>query len=205
MVGRRLLTPPLARTSGEHWRLLTPRDRGLGDDVGCWWARPARSRGQESRPDRGLRVIALFKFTKVALLIAVGLGAVQLLDPETTIRVQRWTAAVATSSDRRFVQHILADVLGLSPGRLEVLALGAFLYSALFATEGVGLWLGLRWAEYLTVVATASFVPIELFEVLQRVSLLRTGSLVLNVAAVAYLVYRLRHPHVGTQRHPSPR
>jgi uncharacterized membrane protein (DUF2068 family) len=73
-----------------------------------------------------------------------------------------------------------------------VLALGAFLYAVLFATEGLGLWLGLRWAEYLTVVATASFVPIEIFEILQRLDLLRVGALVMNLAVVGYLVYRLR-------------
>jgi uncharacterized membrane protein (DUF2068 family) len=141
----------------------------------------------------------------MALLIAFGLGALQLLDPDTTIRVQSWTNAVATSSDRRFVQHLVADALGFSPGRLEVLVLGAFLYSAMFATEGVGLWRGRRWAEYLTAVTTASFVPIELFEVLQHVSVLRVGALVLNVAAVVYLVYRLRLAHVGRQRHSSTR
>jgi uncharacterized membrane protein (DUF2068 family) len=184
-------------------RLLTPRGRGLADDVDCSWLRGAGSLRQESGSDPGLRLIALFKFTKVALLIAVGLGALQLLDPETTIRLERWTSAVATSSDRRFVQHLLAHALGLTPGRLEVLALGAFLYSALFATEGVGLWLGLGWAEYLTAVATASFVPIELFEVFRHISFLRMGALGLNVAVAAYLVYRLRRAHTGKQQGPS--
>jgi uncharacterized membrane protein (DUF2068 family) len=41
-------------------------------------------------------------------------------------------------------------------------------------------------------VATASFVPIEIFEVLQRVSLPRVTALVLNLLVVAYLIYRLR-------------
>jgi uncharacterized membrane protein (DUF2068 family) len=150
--------------------------------------------GSRNRTDGSLRLIALYAFSKVLLLIAVGIGALQLLDPDITARAERWTSAIATSSDRRFVQHLLAHVLGLSPGRLEVLALGAFLYAALFAIEGAGLWLGLRWAEYLTAGATASFVPIELFEVLQRFTLLRVGALVLNVAVAAYLVYRLRQP-----------
>jgi uncharacterized membrane protein (DUF2068 family) len=155
--------------------------------------------GSRSRGDRGLRLIALFKFIKVALLLAVGLGALRLLDSDTAARAQHWATALATGADRRFVQHLLARVLGLSPGRLEVLALGAFLYAGLFATEGTGLWLGLRWAEYLTVVATASFVPIEIFEVLQRPDPLRVGALVLNIAVVAYLVYRLwRSPGSGS-------
>jgi uncharacterized membrane protein (DUF2068 family) len=141
--------------------------------------------------DRGLRLIALFKFAKAVLLIGVGLGALQLLDSDTAARAQRWTTALATSSDRRFVQQLLAQAMGLSPSRLEVVALGAFLYAGLFTTEGVGLWRGLRWAEYLTVVATASFVPIELFEIVQRPDLLRLGALGLNLALVAYLIYRL--------------
>jgi len=84
--------------------------------------------------------------------------------------------------------------VGPVAGATGVLALGAFLYAALFATEGTGLWLGLRWAEYLTAGATASFAPIELFEVLQRFTLLRVGALVLNIAVAAYLAYRLRPP-----------
>jgi uncharacterized membrane protein (DUF2068 family) len=148
--------------------------------------------GSDGRRDRGLRVIALFKFSKAVLLTAVGLGAAHLLDPDTAARARRWATALAISSDRRFVQHLLAQAVGLSQGRLEVLALGAFMYAGLFSTEGVGLWLGLRWAEYLTVVATASFVPIEIFEVLQRVSLPRVTALVLNLLVVAYLIYRLR-------------
>jgi uncharacterized membrane protein (DUF2068 family) len=109
--------------------------------------------------DRGLRLIALFKFAKALLLIAVGLGALQLLDPDTAARAQRWATALATSSDRRFVQHLLAQAMGLLPSRLVVLALGAFLYAGLFTTEGLGLWLGLRWAEYLTIVATGGWGP----------------------------------------------
>lgn len=144
------------------------------------------------RPDRGLRLIALFKFSKATLLIALGLGALQLLNPETTAGVRRWTAALATSSDRHLLQQLVARVAGLSPHGLEVLALGGFLYAALFTTEGIGLWLGERWAEYLTAVATASFVPIEIYELVQRFTALRVTALGLNVAVAAYLIYRLR-------------
>src|SRR4051794_37240169 len=112
-------------------RLLTPRGRGLGDEAACSWHRGDAALRQEGGSDRWLRLIALFKFTKVALLIGVGLGALRLLDPDTTVRVQRFTSAIATSADRGFVQHLLALALGLTPGRLEVLALGAFLYAAL--------------------------------------------------------------------------
>ena len=151
--------------------------------------------GSRSRTDRGLRLIALFKFFKATLLIAVCLGALQLLNPDIATRAQRWATALATSSDRRLLQHLLARVAGLSPARLELVALGASLYAGLFTTEGVGLWLGRRWAEYLTVVATASFLPIEIFELVQRLTLPRVTALMLNLLVVAYLIYRLRRSH----------
>jgi uncharacterized membrane protein (DUF2068 family) len=147
--------------------------------------------------DRGLRLIALFKFFKATLLIAVCLGALQLLNPDIAARAQDWATAFATSSDRRLLQHLLARVAGLSPARLELVALGAFLYAGLFTTEGVGLWLGRRWAEYLTVVATASFLPIEILEVVWHLTVPRVTALMLNLLVVAYLMFRLRRSHLG--------
>jgi uncharacterized membrane protein (DUF2068 family) len=153
---------------------------------------PASGQGR----DHGLRLIALFKFFKATLLIAVGLGALQLLHPDVAASAQRWATAFATSSDRRLLQHLLARAAGLSPAHLELVALAAFLYAGLFATEGVGLWLGLRWAEYLTAVATASFLPIEVFELTQRLTIIRVTALLLNLLVVGYLIYRLRRSHL---------
>lgn len=152
----------------------------------------SRAAGATDRTDAALRLIALFKFSKAVLLMAVGLGALKLLDPGIAARAQGWAAALATSSDRQLLQRFLARAAGLPPARLEVLAIGAFVYAGLFTTEGVGLWLARRWAEYLTLAATASFLPIEAFEVARRLSLPRVAALVLNLGVVVYLGYRLR-------------
>ena len=143
-------------------------------------------------PDRVLRLIALFKFCKAVLLVVVGLGALELLDPDMAARAQRWVAALASSSDRHVVQQLVAVVGGLSPGRLQALGVGAFLYAALFTVEGVGLWRRKRWAEYLTVIATLSLVPLELFELTRAVTPPRLTALVVNFAVVAYLIGRMR-------------
>src|SRR2546429_9435678 len=92
--------------------------------------------------DRVLRLIALFKFCKAVLLVIVGLGALQLLDPEVAARAQRWGAALASSNDRSAVQRVLAWVGGLSPRHLEALGVGAFLYALLFTIEAGGPWGG---------------------------------------------------------------
>ena len=58
--------------------------------------------------------------------------------------------------------------------------------------EAVFLWKERRWAEYLTVLATLGFVPFEINELLDRVTILRVTALVVNLAIVVYLVYAKR-------------
>ena len=57
-------------------------------------------------------------------------------------------------------------------------------------TEAVGLWYEQRWAEYLTALATAGFLPFEVHELTNRVSVLRVSALVINLAVLVYLVWR---------------
>jgi uncharacterized membrane protein (DUF2068 family) len=151
----------------------------------------------ERQPDRMLRLIAVFKFCKAALLLAVGLGALRLLDPEVAVRAQRWVAAVAANSDRRIVQQLIGVVSGLNPRSLGAIAIGAFAYATLFVTEGIGLWRGKRWAEYLTVVATLSLVPLEVFEIIRRASTTRVMALLVNLVVAGYLIWLLRRSRAG--------
>ena len=69
---------------------------------------------------------------------------------------------------------------------------GAFLYSSLQLTEGIGLWMEKRWAEYLTVVATSLFVPLEIFEIYEKFTWVRVVILIVNLFVVWYLATRLR-------------
>ncbi len=152
-------------------------------------ASPGRPKGGR---DRILGLIALFKFFKASLLVAVGIGALKLVRADLIAWFQHWVSALAPNIGRRTVEQLLARVSQTDPGRLEALGVGAFLYAILFAVEGIGLWRGKRWAEYLTVIATASFVPLEIYELIHRVSPPRLSALFLNLAIVAYLIYRLR-------------
>ncbi len=158
---------------------------------------PEASQGssRRGRPrDRALALIALFKFAKAGLLVALGLGAVELLRPSVSERAQEWLGVMALSSDRAVVQQVLAWLTGLTHRRLQVLGLAAFLYASLFIIEGIGLWQGRRWAEYLTVIATGSFIPVEVYELVRRVTWTRAAGLGINIVVVAYLIYRLRQP-----------
>jgi uncharacterized membrane protein (DUF2068 family) len=58
--------------------------------------------------------------------------------------------------------------------------------------EGIGLWLELWWAAYVTVVSTSALVPFEVYELFERVTLPRIILLVVNVLIVLYLMKQLK-------------
>ena len=65
-------------------------------------------------------------------------------------------------------------------------------YAVVEGIEAVGLWYMQRWAEYLTLVVTASLLPLEIYELNVRVSVLKIVAFALNIAVVVYLLYAKR-------------
>jgi uncharacterized membrane protein (DUF2068 family) len=141
-----------------------------------------------------IEMIAIFKFMKAAGLIAIAFGAIKLLDPATGDMLARWIDALSASSGHPLIQNYLVKVSEYSPKRIQEVGVGALLYATLFMIEGIGLWHEAPWAEYLTVVATSLLIPVEVYEIVQKVSIPRVGAFIVNIAAVVYLVWRIRHP-----------
>jgi uncharacterized membrane protein (DUF2068 family) len=93
---------------------------------------------------------------------------------------------------RQLVSWALGHVAGVSNGHLVELALAGFLYGGLEAFEGIGLMLRRRWAEYLVLLATAAFIPVEVHELAVKPSLFKALALLLNLLIMAYLIWRKR-------------
>jgi uncharacterized membrane protein (DUF2068 family) len=147
-----------------------------------------------SRPaaiSRGLRLIAAFKLLKGLVLFAVGIGAVKLLHKDLAFEVERWADIFRVDPNNHYIHRLLVKLSILDDRKLKELSVGTFFYSALLLTEGVGLMLGKRWAEYFTIFATSSFIPLEVYELTKRVSWPRIVVLLLNIVIVVYLVVEL--------------
>ena len=142
--------------------------------------------------DLGITLIAVFKFVKALLLFTIALGALGLVRGGVPHASERLLSMLSSGTERRVTQAALSRITSMGPTRIAALGVGAFLYAALFLVEGIGLWLQRRWAEYLTVVATASFIPFEIYEVARRVTATRIVALVVNLATLVYLIVRLR-------------
>ena len=79
-------------------------------------------------------------------------------------------------------------------------SLFVFGYAALGLLEGIGLMMEKEWAEYLTALITASFLPLEIYELTHRITWLRVGFFVVNLAVLAYLVFHLIRRRVVAAR-----
>jgi uncharacterized membrane protein (DUF2068 family) len=142
---------------------------------------------------RLLRLIALFKLVKAALLIAVGVGALKLLHKDVAGAVEHWVELLRLDPNNHYIDTALEKASNLTPDKIKELGLGSMIYAGLFLTEGIGLWREKNWAEWLTVIITSSLIPIELYEIYRNPTPVKIAVLLINVAIVAYLVYRIRH------------
>lgn len=143
----------------------------------------------------GLRLIGLFKLAKAVLLLVMLYGANRLLNPEVTEALHRWGSTLTDSEERSLVMRVLDWIGGLSPKAINNARVVTLAYVGLLGIEGTGLWLRQRWAEWVTVCATASLVPFELWKLVwhtPRHAWLLVLVLAVNCAIVAYLWAFLR-------------
>ncbi len=139
-----------------------------------------------------MRLIAAFKLLKALGLLALGIGALRLLHKDVAGEVEHWINMFRVDPHNHYLDLLLEKLSILDDRRLKELSVGTFVYAGIFFVEGIGLALQKRWAEYLTIVTTASLLPIEIYELTRRVSAGRCLALGINVAVVVYLVYELR-------------
>jgi uncharacterized membrane protein (DUF2068 family) len=139
-----------------------------------------------------IRLIGLFKLLKAILLIAVGIGAFKMIHSDITDVATRLVGRFGLDPGGRYVGRALLETAKLTPDKIRAVGVGSFLYAALFLTEGIGLWMVKRWAEWFSVIITSSLVPFEVYEIYRHLTILKIVALLLNLAVVAYLVYQIR-------------
>jgi uncharacterized membrane protein (DUF2068 family) len=149
-----------------------------------------------------LRVIAVFKLLKATLLISVALGIHHLLNRDASEIVRHWVHVIRIDPDNKYIHAGISKLTGLNVRTLREISFGTFAYGGLFLIEGVGLLLRKRWAEYLTVISTTGFLPLEVYELFHRPRLAKFVVLGANLLIVAYLVFQLYRTR---SKGPKPR
>ena len=142
--------------------------------------------------DKWVVLIGAVKLFKGIVLIAFAIGVFKLLHQDLADLLTRWADLLNLDPRNQALQKALEKIAGLDLRKLSLIGVATFAYAGVFVTEGIGLILKQRWAEYLTVIVTASFLPLEIYELSKEFHVTRLIILLLNAAIVVYLIWRLR-------------
>jgi len=157
-------------------------------------------RGKALRDRYVLRLIALDRVLHFLVLTALAVALFlfarnrAMLNADFTRILKDLQGGIGgpVNNSQHGIVHDLQRLFAVSVTNLYLVAAAAAGYAALEGTEAVGLWLGRRWAEYLTFIATVVFVPYEVYELTKSVSWLKLLTLAINVLIVIYLLVAKR-------------
>lgn len=145
-------------------------------------------------------LMRLISINKAAHATVFTLLAVALLLVESNLaHIHRWAESLidklsgplsdtGQQASRSFLARQAQKLFDLQPGTIKLLLALAVAYAAVEWTEAYGLWRERRWAEYLTVVATTGFLPLEIHELIKSVTVVRVLALIVNIALIVWLV-----------------
>ncbi len=142
--------------------------------------------------DPFLRIIALLKLGKAILFACAGLGLLHFLNKDVESGLQHFMDNLHVDHENKIPRWCLQQAGKVTNTKLETLSAIAFFYATLFATEGTGLYLRRKWAEYFVVIVTASLLPFEAYEIWLKITLLKILITTGNLIVLGYIVYVIR-------------
>lgn len=139
-----------------------------------------------------MRLLATYKLLLALLLIAVAFELVPLIDEDLVAVVHVWILRLHADPHHPIVRLVVRKVLSVHIETLKEVALLTGFLGGLHLIEGFGLWLKKLWAEYLCIVSTCVFIPLEVHELIIDFHALSLFTLLVNISAVWYLARRIR-------------
>lgn len=159
-----------------------------------WWSWEMH---RELEVTPAIRFITVERFVKGGVLALAGIA---LLAVSGTDAFQAFVSRIQTELNldagqhlwKRLYEQVVVRFGTASATARDALAVGAILYGVLELVEGFGLLYRRRWAEYLVLVATCAFIPVEVDELVRHPTPVKGVAFAVNLAIVAYLVWRKR-------------
>jgi len=140
---------------------------------------------------KALRPIAVLEACKGIVVLAAGFGLLSFLGRDNELHAQQIIRLLHLNPAKHYPQIFISAMSKLDDAHLWIIAGLAAAYSMIRFVEAYGLWRERRWAEWLAALSGGIYIPLEIYELFQRVTWLRTSALIINVIIVAYMVWLL--------------
>ncbi|MEV0562298.1 DUF2127 domain-containing protein [Dactylosporangium sp. NPDC050588] len=206
---------------GAAWRCLRCGDFVIGEPQAQGPAEdaPIVLRGRALRDALVLRLLSIERFAKGIAVLLAGYGVyrfrthrdgVERAFNEDLPLLRPFADRIGWKFEDSAMIHTIRTVIEAESKTLLWVAIGLMVYGVLQVVEGVGLWMLKRWGEYFAVVATSLGLPVEIYELSEKVTWLRIGALVVNIVAVLYILLSKRlfglrggHAAYAAERHET--
>jgi uncharacterized membrane protein (DUF2068 family) len=134
-----------------------------------------------------VRSVAIFEATKGAVVLLAGFGVLSLLHRDIRVAAAALVGRLHLNPTHRFEHSFIEAASGVTDTGLWLIASLGFLYALFRFLEAYGLWSGRRWAEWLAVVSGGLYVPLEIYELIQRYTWVRVSAVIVNLVVVGMM------------------
>ena len=160
---------------------------------------------RKRRSPAGLKAVAIFEGSKGAVVLLTGLGLMALIHKDVHAFAEQLVRHLSLNPASHYPRIFVDAADKVTDLQLWLLSLSAFLYSVMRFIEAFGLWKGKGWAEWFAVLSGGMYLPVELFEVIRRMTYVKLIIATSNVVIVIYLAYLLvQGRHKGRHRLKKP-
>jgi len=155
---------------------------------------------RKNRSSKALYAAAIFEAAKGLLVLVTGLGIFHFIHHD----LHAIAAQILEHLHFHPASHnplIFLDALAhLNNWQLWTLAMSALLYSLVRFTEAYGLWRERQWAEWFGFLTGGMYIPLEVYEVIERVTWPKVLVLTINVFIVAVLATILLQSRLSNRK-----
>jgi len=145
-----------------------------------------------SRLRKSIDTVAILEAAKGVLVLLAGCGLLGLLHKDAHAVAAEVVARLHLNPAQRYPKVFINLSENITNGRLWFIAGMAVVYAAFRLVEAWGLWKERGWAEWLALGSGAIYLPIEVYEIHVKVSVLRVLALVVNLLVVGIMALVLR-------------
>ena len=140
---------------------------------------------KQKRP-LGLKIIVAYKIVLFLLLSITSL--ILLLALENYSRLVAFSQSYILESKISLIEILVEKIITQQPKTIRYSGIVAGVYAAVTAIETIGLWYQKVWAEILVLVLVGSSIPLEIYELLKGVTVLKLVVITVNIAIFLYLL-----------------
>ena len=188
---------------GDAWRCLRCGDYALGSPRNSGPAdhAPEVPRGRLLRDLIIMRLLAVERLIRGIFLVIAGIFVIELRNSQQTLH-EKFDAEMPllkpiadqigwNIDDSKVVQWI-EKATTLSTATIVLVGCALLAYGISQFVEAYGLWFAKRWGEYFAVIVTSIFIPLEVYELVEKATVFKVLLLAVNVAAVVWLIWSKR-------------